>query len=109
MKTLTPNDSGKILVDQCQQVSIKKVLTEYKSELKKGLTSNQVTIDDQVIRMTTSKTGGGGKRQWFTCPLCDKRCGIIYKQPMSSKMGCRTCLNLDYRSRRYKGMIENNG
>ena len=38
----------------------------------------------------------GGKRAWFTCPLCNKRVGVLYKE--YSSIGCRTCFNLTYQS-----------
>lgn len=58
------------------------------------------------VEMTTSNTGFGGKRIWFKCPMCQKRIGIVYQHPINSQIGCRSCLNIDYRKRMHKGMVE---
>jgi len=34
----------------------------------------------------------GGKRRWFLCPNCNRRCAILYP------LKCRICLNLHYAS-----------
>jgi hypothetical protein len=34
----------------------------------------------------------GGKRRWFLCPDCNRRCAILYP------VKCRICLNLHYAS-----------
>ena len=39
----------------------------------------------------------GGKRAWFTCPLCNRRVGVLYRHDDS--LGCRECFNLTYHSR----------
>jgi hypothetical protein len=65
-------------------------------------------IGNQSISLTVSKTRFNGLRYWFSCPMCQRRVGVLYVHPLTSEVGCRHCLKLDYRSRRYKGMIENN-
>ena len=40
----------------------------------------------------------GGRRWWFSCPKCERRCGRIYLPPARSRFGCRSCYNLTYRS-----------
>jgi hypothetical protein len=32
--------------------------------------------------------------------------GILYVHPITHAVGCRTCLGLEYRKRRFKGMAE---
>ena len=34
----------------------------------------------------------GGKRPWFLCPACGRRCGVMYPY------ACRTCNGLGYKS-----------
>jgi hypothetical protein len=40
----------------------------------------------------------GGKRWWFACPGCARRCRVLYLPPASQRFGCRHCLELRYRS-----------
>lgn len=94
------------MVEDCQGVSIKGLLDQYKVALKTQTLS--ANIGSQDISLTTSKAGISGIRYWFSCPLCQRRVGIIYVHPITNQVGCRHCLGLDYRSRRYKGMVENN-
>jgi hypothetical protein len=57
------------------------------------------------VELTTSKTYVGGVRYWFKC-LCGRRVGVLFVHPISNILGCRECLGLEYRKRRYKGMEE---
>lgn len=105
MKSISPNNSGRIVVEDCQSISIKSLLDQYKSKLKEQMLVT--TIGEQNIDLAISRTRFNGVRYWFKCPICKRRAGIIYLHPVSQMIGCRLCLKLDYRSRRYKGMIEN--
>jgi len=106
MKRLNLNNSGKYLVENCKKVSISDLLRQYKREFKKIFLRSNFEIFSLRIDFTTSKTFYGGERFWFKCPLCGGRVGILYKHPLSKLIGCRKCLKLEYRSRLYKGMIE---
>ena len=108
MKTLKPNDLGrKFLVEECQKVSIKTFIKKVKDSLKEALLKIELNCQEINIRISTSITSRNGVRYWFECPMCQRRAGIIYVHPITGILGCRTCLNLEYRSRRYKGMVEN--
>jgi len=108
MKTLTPNNSGKkYLTEQCHKIKISDYLKQVKNNLKELLISSQLESEGLNIELITSRTNYSGLRFWFKCHRCERRVGILYKHPLSQKIGCRRCLNLKYRSRRYKGMIEN--
>jgi hypothetical protein len=37
----------------------------------------------------------GGRRLWFRCPLCGRRCRVLY---VGRRMGCQVCLRLRYSS-----------
>jgi len=107
MKTLKPYDFGKtFLVEESQQIKVSDLLALYKQKLKKLTLETQLGFYDSKIELTISKTHFGGERYWFKCPLCNKRSGVLYIHPINKRIGCRDCLRLDYRSRRYKGMIE---
>jgi predicted RNA-binding Zn-ribbon protein involved in translation (DUF1610 family) len=64
-------------------------------------------MDNKIIELTPSRTAFGGIRYWFKCPNCGDRVGMLFVQPITRVIGCRKCLGLEYRSRKYKGMIEN--
>lgn len=105
---MKPNDFGKkILTDQCQQIRLSDFVRKARLELKQSLLQSHIEADGFQLLLNRSKTGFGGIRYWFSCPLCQRRTGVMYKHPMSKILGCRRCLRLDYRKHRYKGMIEN--
>ncbi len=107
MKSLSNNNSGKkLLTDQCEQIKISDVFKRVKTGYIRCLKEKMV-VNGGNISLKKSSVNNGGVRYWFACPLCGVRCGILYKSPLGENIGCRKCLNLDYRSRRYKGMIEN--
>jgi hypothetical protein len=107
MKSLEPYHSGKqILVESCQRVSISTYLHKAKEKIKKELVTAEIKMDNMNIDLIPSKTAYEGVRYWFKCPLCTHRTGTLFVHPLTSTIGCRRCLGLEYRSRRYKGMIE---
>jgi len=109
MKPMKTNDLGKtFLVEECQKISFSKYLSRAKLKLKEALLSSELSIFDVPIGLTTSHTGFGGLRYWFSCPNCSLRVGTLFKHPLQDVIGCRKCLNIEYRKRRYKGMIEAN-
>jgi hypothetical protein len=57
------------------------------------------------LSFTTSQSTYG-LRYWLKCPSCAKRAGNLYVHPITAIVGCRTCLGLEYRKRRFKGMAE---
>jgi hypothetical protein len=109
MKSINPNNFGeKILVENCRSVNIRDILNSYKNKVKKLIIQSSIEAQGLKIKLTQSKTCFNGVRLWFECPICKRRVGILYHHPLNNKLGCRTCLNLDYRKRRYKGMLEEN-
>ena len=107
MKILNPNDLGrKCLVEECQKIRIEDFLKTYRNKLKELVLASELEILGLKIELTTSKTCYNGIRFWFKCPLCKRRAGVLLKHPFTYEIGCRQCLNLEYRKRRYKGMIE---
>lgn len=109
MKTLKPNDLGKkYLVEECQKIRIENFLKSYRNKLKELILASELEALGIRIELTTSKTCYNGTRFWFKCPLCEKRVGVLLKHPLTDQIGCRQCLNLEYRKRLYKGMVEQN-
>jgi hypothetical protein len=105
---MKPNDLGKtFLVEDCQKIEINNFLRTAKIKLKESLINSEIEAQGVSILLISTKTVFGGTRYWFKCPVCGGRMGTIFVHPVSQKLGCRTCLGLEYRKRRYKGMIEN--
>ena len=107
MKTLTPNDLGKIyLVEECLKIKIEDFLKRYRHKLKEFILNSELEAAGWNFKLTTSKTHYNGIRLWFKCPVCGLRVGVVFVHPQTNMVGCRRCLQLEYRKRRYKGMIE---
>ena len=104
---MSPNDFGrKFVVEECQKIELPDFLKKYRRTLKELVIGSELEAMGAKIEMATSKTGYGGTRYWFKCPLCGARIGVLLKHPLTQALGCRNCLNLDYKKRRYKGMAE---
>lgn len=107
MKSMNVNNLGNtFLVEDCQKVAVSDLLRDYKTKLKETILRAQFGMLNENVLITTSKTGNGGLRFWFMCPQCKRRSGVLLKHPLQNILGCRMCLNLEYKSRRYRGMIE---
>lgn len=101
------HDFGKkLLTDQCQQIRLSDFVRKTKPHLKEAFLLSAIETEGYQILLSRSKTGFGGLRYWFNCPLCHKRAGVLYKHPIHQTLGCRRCLGLDYRKHRYGRMIE---
>ena len=110
MKSMNVNNLGnRFLVEDCQKVQVSDILRDYKTKLKETILRAQFEMLNENVLITTSRTGNGGLRFWFMCPRCKRRVGVLLKHPLQDILGCRICLNLEYKKRRFKGMIENNG
>ena len=106
MKSMNVNNLGNIfLVEDCQKVAVSDILRDYKTKLKETILRSQFEMLNENILITTSKTGNGGLRFWFMCPQCKRRSGVLLKHPLQGTLGCRICLKLEYKKRRFKGMI----
>jgi hypothetical protein len=104
---MTNNNYRKpILSENCLKLNVNEYVALCRSELEKQIIDLAFDFDDVKIQLTSSKTGNGGTRRWFCCPICNKRVGIVYKHPISKDVGCRKCLKIDYKKHRYKGMLE---
>ncbi len=107
MKSIPPNDLGKFLVEQCQHIDVNDFVHKAKQKLKNEFVYTSLKIDGYEVDLATSDLSNGGSRIWFICSLCRRKVGKLYKHPQNQTIACRICLKLEYRSRRYKGMIEN--
>ncbi len=48
------------------------------------------------VEMDWTRLPSGGKRPWFLCPSCGRRCGVLYS--LGSRIICRKCGGLTYES-----------
>jgi hypothetical protein len=109
MKSMKVINSGKnILVENCTSISINVFVKSVKDIIKEELLIKKSTLFGQEIDLVKSKIGINGFRYWFKCSFCNDKVGKIFVHPISKIVGCRKCLGLEYRSRRYKGMLESN-
>ena len=51
-----------------------------------------------VVPITTTRVYLGGRRYWFSCPDCGRRCGKLYLPFDGHKFACRDCHDLTYAS-----------
>ncbi len=108
MKSMIPNNFGKtFLVDECPRITVSDLLNQSKALLLSMLANESISVSGLPVKLVTSRTGFNGVRYWFSCPRCQRRVAVVFKHPLSNNLGCRTCLGLNYRKRRYKGMVEN--
>ena len=82
------------------------VVRQTVQQARQVLIESGIEVGDYNVKMATTSTQYGGKRTWFICPTCERRCGVLLKHPLSRAVGCRECLDVDYRRQRYKGMVE---
>lgn len=50
-----------------------------------------IEFEGERIVTTWTNTNFGGRRQWFLCPSCDRRCAIIYRRGDGPLWCCRVC------------------
>ena len=104
---IKPYDLGKNnLVEHSQKINIDDIVRLANKEVKRQILQSYIEVLGFKLNLLTSSTRFNGKRYWFSCPICNNRVGIIYRDPVSLQIGCRNCLNIQYRKQRYKGMIE---
>ncbi|MEW5924344.1 MAG: hypothetical protein AB1746_10185 [Candidatus Zixiibacteriota bacterium] len=51
-----------------------------------------------VIHYESTSCNYGGKRWWFLCPDCGRRCRVLYLPSNQVYFSCRVCHNLTYES-----------
>ena len=75
---MSPNDFGKkILAEQCQKIRLSNFTGKANHQIKEAVLKSLVGAEGYNIQFTRSKTGFGGTRFWFSCPICGRRAGII--------------------------------
>lgn len=59
-------------------------------------TAGSVASVTEFLPIVTTATQFGGRRQWFSCPGCGRRCRIVYRQ---ERFRCRRCLGAHHASK----------
>ena len=57
---------------------------------------SQAELVSEFIPISTTATQFGGRRHWFTCPSCGRRCRMVYG---AERFRCRRCLGAQYESK----------
>lgn len=105
---ISPNDLGKNNISEyCQKIQINDLVRQANKEVKRQMLQSIIEVMGIKLNLLTSNTRFNGKRYWFSCPICNRRAGTIYKHPTETRVGCRSCLGIRYKKQRFKGMIEN--
>ena len=91
-----PGASGSIVWKQhgIEQASVRYVLEAAFLRLTYTLRSTGVAVTER-LPITTTRTQFGGRRHWFSCPDCTRRCRILYG---ADRFRCRECLRARYES-----------
>src|SRR5687767_7367378 len=55
---------------------------------------------DEEITLHSTAQPLGGRRWWFQCPACGRRCGKLHLPPAALRFRCRLCHGLAYQSQR---------
>lgn len=84
--------SKKNISQNYKKLEITYLLKEVERELKKILLTSKLEANGISIELETSKTGFGGERFWFKCPICGCRCGVLY-QGLNQSLHCRKCFS----------------
>lgn len=95
-----------MLTEQCLKIKISDFTRKVRKQIRESMLQASIESEGYNILLNRSITGFGGTRYWFSCPICHRRAGVLYKHPVSQILGCRKCLKLDYRKHRYGKMIE---
>ncbi len=48
-----------------------------------------------AVPLTSTPCTFGGERHWFHCPICNRRCALLYIHAVA---GCRACMDVGYAS-----------
>ncbi len=96
---MTTNDLyQKFLAENCNKLEVNKLLREASKRVKIELIQSSISANGASLNLLSSQTGKGGERLWFECPLCLRRCGVLYENPINQMLACRKCLKIKYLS-----------
>ena len=56
------------------------------------------TVQKYVLMLDRQPRHYGGTQTYFCCPLCDRRCNVLYRPIKRKPFACRRCHDLTYES-----------
>lgn len=77
------------VVNSSHRLAVSYLWTPYGAEPRKM--TQQITLTWTPCRL-------GGRRAWFQCPNCTRRCAVVYGVHHLGGFACRHCMNLGYES-----------
>ena len=101
------NNFGKtITVENCRRISVSEYLKHLGTKCEEVVLGSVVEVMRTTAHLTATPVHFGGVRFWFLCPHCACRIGVLLIHPLAARVGCRRCLDVEYRAKRFKGMVE---
>ena len=67
-------------------------------DVQKGRTG-EIEKCKYYVFLDTTPCYFGNKRWWFLCPVCNRRCRVLYLPGWATHFACRICHDLTYESR----------
>jgi hypothetical protein len=68
---------------------------------------DSIQLPEKTVELVSTLTGFG-RRWWWKCPRCKRRCQKLYITPSAGPIWCRVCHNLSYRCQNYNHRAWNN-
>ena len=59
-------------------------------------TGDAVLVDGARVALAWTVPSLGGRRAWFCCPVCRRRCAVLFG--IATEWGCRVCISGSYTS-----------
>jgi hypothetical protein len=59
-------------------------------------TADAVLVDGATVSIAWTVPSLGGRRAWFGCPVCGRRCAVLFGR--ATEWGCRVCIGGSYAS-----------
>lgn len=112
-RTFTPRPAGRVFVEDCLVIRAEPWLTRavrpsvadvmlglspQVSLLATGTGSYEGRRADIVVTLLPSAQRLGGRRWWWQCPACGRRCGVLLTPSLDCPFWCRLCWGAVYRS-----------
>lgn len=73
-------------------ITISKLIRDVHHKLLRELVEAQLQLDGTEVSLTETIVNGGGKRLWFKCPECKRRCGKLIRDNRGYK--CIKCISI---------------
>lgn len=72
-----------------------------------GRSNSSVPLWDCQVSIVSTRPNFGGSRYWFVCPVCSRRCAMLYRPKHRDGAACRVCLKLSYPSQHERALDRN--